>query len=241
MTAPTEVFTGQTAGTSTTKIRPQLERDRYRRPGVASYKLQVSVNGGTYATITSATTKTTSEPDSSRPAGRTASGSAPRTRKATSATTSYGPTLMPTRYSEGPSSKVTYVGTWPAKSTSHALGGKTPLQRHEHQPRGLHLHRLRRRLDRDPLHLERHGRGLRRRRPEPDGGPRPVIDGLSPARLPARISRRWPPTRSRSDRSATAASTSTASSSTGSDPRTAPGRPSDSQSATLPRALTGRP
>ena len=124
VTAPTEVFPGQTAGTRTTKVRLSWGATDTGGTGVASYKLQVSVNGGTYATITSATTKTTRE-------RLLTTGKSYRFRvRATDkegnvSHYSYGPTLHPTRYSEGPSSKVTYVGSWPVKSTSHALGGKT--------------------------------------------------------------------------------------------------------------------
>ena len=50
-TAPVEIFLNQTTGTSSVKVRLGWSGVDTGGTGIASYKLQVSVNGGSYSTI----------------------------------------------------------------------------------------------------------------------------------------------------------------------------------------------
>ncbi len=92
--------------------------------GVASYKLQVSTNGGAYKTVTlpHATTKsidrvlTTNDHYRFRVRATDKEGNVSSYK--------YGPTLTPARASQE-SGNVVYVGSWGKKSTTKALNGST--------------------------------------------------------------------------------------------------------------------
>lgn len=120
--APVQAFFGQTAGSTTTKIRLTWGATDTGGTGVASYKVQYSVNGGTYTTITSSTTGKTL--DRTLTTNRTYRFRVRATDKEGNVGSyAYGPTIKPTRYSES-SANIAFVGTWPLVTSSKAMGGK---------------------------------------------------------------------------------------------------------------------
>ena len=130
--SPTQSFYYQTVARRTTKVRVAWSATDTGGTGVKSYKLQVSVNGGKYATITSSTTRTSwtralSTNKTYRFRVRATD------KEGNTSYYAYGPTITPTRYSES-SSRVDYVGTWKRTNVSQAIGrhtrkGKSPSKR----------------------------------------------------------------------------------------------------------------
>lgn len=120
VTAPVESFYGQTVGSST--MRAHLAWSAFDLgTGIAKYQLQVSVNGGAYATVTLASATSTS---TNRTLGWFSS-----YRYRVRATDSqgnvsafvYGPTFRPAVF-QNSSSVVSYAGSWTTSKTSRALG-----------------------------------------------------------------------------------------------------------------------
>ena len=215
-TAPVQTFYNQTSGTSSVKVKVAWGGSDTGGTGVASYKLQVSVNGHAYTTITSSTTATSTT--------RTLSiNSTYRFRvRATDKQGNvgfyaYGPTFKPVRY-QNTSSAVHYVGPWTTSSNASALGGS-----HRYTSTSGRRSRSPDRCATSP--------GWRPR-PRPAGRPRSgstasLVGHDQPARLHDRSTSSSSTTatsgpsgrtRSRSARSAAAASTSTPSPSSGDRP-----------------------
>jgi hypothetical protein len=122
VTAPVASFYGQTVGSSTMKARIAWSGTDTGGTGIAKYQLQVSTNGGAYATVTLASATSTS-------INRTlADGRSYRFRvRATDKQGNvsayvYGPTFKPAR-AQNTSSSVHYSGTWVTSINSSALGG----------------------------------------------------------------------------------------------------------------------
>ena len=120
-TAPVQVFYNGTSGATTGNARVSWGGTDTGGTGIGTYKLQVSVNGGAYSTITSATTAT----------------STTRTLKVNSTyrfrvsatdrggnvgSYAYGPTFKIVRF-QNTSTSVHYSGSWKTSSNSSALGG----------------------------------------------------------------------------------------------------------------------
>jgi hypothetical protein len=119
--APVERFIGQTAGTSTTKVRLGWSATD-AGSGVASYKLQVSTDGGSYKTVTLSKSTSTSV-DRTLTTGHSYRFRVRSTDKEGNVSSySYGPTLTVKRYSQE-SSLMVYVGSWKKTTPSKALGG----------------------------------------------------------------------------------------------------------------------
>jgi hypothetical protein len=120
-TAPVQVFYNGTSGSTTGNARISWGGTDTGGTGIGTYKLQVSVNGGAYSTITSATTATSTT--------RTLTVNSTY-RFRVSATDkggnvgsyAYGPTFKIVRF-QNTSTSVHYAGSWHTSSNSSALGG----------------------------------------------------------------------------------------------------------------------
>ena len=120
-TAPVQTFYNQTSGASSVKVKIAWGGSDTGGTGVKSYKLQVSVNGHAYTTITSATTATSTT--------RTLSINSTyrfrvraTDRQGNVGYYAYGPTFKVIRY-QNTSSTAHYLGAWTTSSNSSALGG----------------------------------------------------------------------------------------------------------------------
>jgi hypothetical protein len=122
VTAPVESFYGQTVGSSTMKARISWSGADTNGTGIATYKLQVSTNGGSYATITLASATSTSI-NRTLTDGRSYRFRVRATDKQGNVSAYvYGPTFKPARV-QNTSSSVHYTGKWATSSNSSALGG----------------------------------------------------------------------------------------------------------------------
>ena len=121
--APTERFPGHTVGSSTTKARLTWSA-RDPGSGVKRYKLQVSVDGGGWKTI-SLPKATTKSIDPTLKTGHTYRFRV-RAMDGMGNVSAYvkGPLLKVVRYSEA-SGMLEYVGVWARSTTTKALGGAT--------------------------------------------------------------------------------------------------------------------
>ena len=121
VTAPVESFYSQTVGSSTMRVHLAWSGSDLGT-GIAKYQLQVSINGGAYATITlgsaASTTvnRTLSDGTSYRYRVRATD------RQGNVSAFAYGPTFKPARF-QNSSSVVSYAGSWTTSRTSKALGG----------------------------------------------------------------------------------------------------------------------
>jgi hypothetical protein len=122
VTAPVEAFYGQIVGSSTMKARIAWSGTDTGGTGIAKYALQVSTNGGSYATVTLAsatslsTTRTLTDGRSYRIRIRATD------KQGNVSAYVYGPTFKPGR-AQNTSSSVHYTGTWVTSSNGSALGG----------------------------------------------------------------------------------------------------------------------
>ena len=122
VSAPSERFFGQTVGSTSTKARVSWTGTDAGGTGIAKYQLQVSVNGGSFTTVSLPSAVSTS-------IDRTlSSGASYRYRvRATDRQGNVGayvtgPTFTTARY-QNTSSSVTYRGSWTTKANASALGG----------------------------------------------------------------------------------------------------------------------
>ncbi len=119
--APAERFLGQTVGSSTTKIHLTWSATD-AGSGIASYKLQVSTNGGAFATV-SLPHATSTSIDRTITNGKSYRFRVRATDKEGNVSSyQYGPPVTAVRYSQE-DAKVVYVGAWSKTSSSKALGG----------------------------------------------------------------------------------------------------------------------
>jgi hypothetical protein len=121
VTAPAERFLGQTVEATTTKLHLTWGATD-TGSGIASYKLQVSTDGGTYHTITLPHATSTSV-DRTITNGKTYRFRVRATDKVGNVSSyAYGPTVTAARHSQE-SPMVSYVGSWSKTTSSKALGG----------------------------------------------------------------------------------------------------------------------
>jgi hypothetical protein len=121
-TAPVESFYGQTLGSSTMKARIAWSGTDTNGTGIARYQLQVSTNGGSYATVSLASATSTSV-NRTLTDGRSYRFRVRATDKQGNVGAYvYGPTFKPARV-QNTSSSVHYTGTWVTTSNGSALGG----------------------------------------------------------------------------------------------------------------------
>jgi Bacterial Ig domain len=121
VSGPAESFYGQTVGSSTVKVNLKWSGSD-AGTGIASYQLQISVDGGAYATVGLASPTTTSI-NRTLTTGRTYRHRVRATdRQGNVSAWMYGPTIKPGRY-QNTSSSVGYAGSWTTLSNTSALGG----------------------------------------------------------------------------------------------------------------------
>jgi hypothetical protein len=120
--APVESFYGQTLGSSTMKAHVAWSGTDTNGTGIAKYQLQVSTNGGSYATVSLASATSTSI-NRTLTDGRSYRFRVRATDKQGNVGAYvYGPTFKPARV-QNTSSSVHYTGTWVTSASSGALGG----------------------------------------------------------------------------------------------------------------------
>jgi hypothetical protein len=119
--APVQVFYNGTSGSTTANARISWGATDTGGTGIATYAVQVSVNGGSYSTISSATTATSTT--RVLKVNATYRFRARATDKGGNVGSyAYGPTFKVVR-AQNNSSTVHYTGSWKTSSTSSALGG----------------------------------------------------------------------------------------------------------------------
>ena len=122
VTAPSERFYAQTVGSTTMKVHLSWAGADPGGTGVASYKLQVSVNGGSYSTVALASPGSTSV-NRVLTSGRTVRYRVRATdREGNVGAYVYGPTFSPGRY-QNTSSSIVYSGAWTTRANVRALAG----------------------------------------------------------------------------------------------------------------------
>jgi Bacterial Ig domain len=123
VTTPYQQFLVQTVASTTTKARITWT-GADGGSGLSTFQLQVSVNGGTFTTVT-LTHATSTTYDKNLTTGKTYRFRVRATDK--EGNTSgylYTGTFKAVRYSEA-TSAITYIGSWPVTTTSHAFNGAT--------------------------------------------------------------------------------------------------------------------
>jgi len=121
-TAPSERFYNQTVGSTTTKAHITWGGSDTGGTGIASYKLQVSVNGGTYSTIGLASATSTAI-NRTLTDGRTYRYRVRATdRQGNIGAYVYGPTFSGAR-AQNTSTSLHYLGPWATSTNAKALGG----------------------------------------------------------------------------------------------------------------------
>jgi len=113
-------FPKQTVGTKTTKVLATWSGTDTGGTGVASYKLQVQANGGSWVTV-SASTKSTSAKYTLTNRKTYRFRVRATDKEGNTSSYAYGPTFKATRYQDT-SSAVAYTGSWSKARPSGALG-----------------------------------------------------------------------------------------------------------------------
>jgi large repetitive protein len=123
VTTPYQQFILQTAGSSTTKIRVTWS-GADSGSGLSKYQLQVSVNGGSFSSVTPAHATSTTY-DKNLTSGKTYRFRVRAYDKEGNVSAfSYTGTFKTARYPET-TTAITYIGSWPTTKSSKAFGGTT--------------------------------------------------------------------------------------------------------------------
>ena len=122
VTAPSERFYNQTVGTSTTKARLTWSGTDIGGTGIASYGLQVSINGGSFSTIGLANPTSTSIDRTLTDLRSYRYRVRATDKQGNVGAYLYGPIFTPARI-QNTHSNVTYTGSWSTTSNASALGG----------------------------------------------------------------------------------------------------------------------
>jgi hypothetical protein len=122
VTGPAEAFFAQTVGSSTTRARVGWSGSDPGGTGIASYQLQLSINGGAFTTMALATPTSTSFDRTLNDGVSYRFRVRATDRQGNISAYVNGPTFTPLRI-QNTSSSVVYTGSWATTTTSSALGG----------------------------------------------------------------------------------------------------------------------
>jgi hypothetical protein len=122
VTGPAEAFFAQTVGSTTTRARISWSGSDPGGTGIASYQLQLSVNGGAFATMALASPTSTTFDRTLTDGASYRFRLRATDRQGNVAAYVNGPTFTPGRL-DSSSSSVVYTGAWVTTTTSSALGG----------------------------------------------------------------------------------------------------------------------
>ncbi|MFL5710820.1 MAG: Ig-like domain-containing protein [Chloroflexota bacterium] len=121
-TAPLQVFYNGTSGATTANARITWGGSDTGGTGIGSFKLQVSVNGGAYSTVTLSSATATSSTRTLKVNSTYRFRALATDKGGNVGSYAYGPTFKVVRY-QNTSSSVHYAGSWKTSSSTSALGG----------------------------------------------------------------------------------------------------------------------